>query len=428
MGEGGGTARRAAVDLLDAVLGEGRALSELTGVGGPLARLDDPGERARAQRLAVETLRHLGRANQVLKPHLRKAPPLRVQNILGLATVEMLELGVAPHGAVSAAVALARSGRRTGHAAGMINAVLRKVAGAGEDWARLGPQELPGWLRGRLLSAYGAKAVAAIERAHAAGAALDLTPKDGDAAALAARLGGAALPTDSVRMPAREQVTALPGYIEGDWWVQDAAAALPARILAPAPGERVADLCAAPGGKTLQLAAAGADVAAVDASPERMARLTENLVRTGLKARTVVADVLGWAPEQVPQAILLDAPCTATGTIRRHPELPFIRSSADVKPLAEVQAALIDRALSLLPTGGRLVFCTCSLLPEEGERQVEAALARHPGLAADPAALLVRGVDPAWATAEGGLRLRPDYWPEAGGMDGFYIVLLRKPG
>ncbi len=428
MGEGGGAARRAAVALLDAVLGEGRALSELTAPGGPLSWLSDPGERARAQRLAVETLRNIGRADRVLKPHLRKAPPLTVHNILRVATVEMLELGAAPHGAVSVAVGLARSGRRTGHAAGLVNAVLRKVSGSGEDWARLGPQELPGWLRGRLLSAYGAKAVAAVERAHAAGASLDLTPKDGDAGGLAARLGGLALPTGSVRMPGRAQVTALAGYIEGDWWVQDAAAALPARILAPRPGERVADLCAAPGGKTLQLAAAGAEVTAVDASPERMARLTENLVRTGLKAKTVVADVLDWAPESVPQAILLDAPCTATGTIRRHPELPFIRSEADVKPLADLQARMIDRALSLLPPGGRLVFCTCSLLPEEGERQVAAALARHPGLAADAAALLVPGVDPTWATEEGGLRLRPDYWPEAGGIDGFYIALLRKTG
>jgi 16S rRNA (cytosine967-C5)-methyltransferase len=428
MGEGGGTARAAALKLLDAVLGEGRALSELTGAGGPLSWLSDPGGRARAQRLAAETLRHLGRADRVLKPHLRKAPPLTVRNILRLATVEMLELGAAPHGAVSAAVGLARAGRRTGHAAGLINAVLRKVSGAGEEWVRLGPQELPGWLRGRLLSAYGAKVVAAMERAHAAGPLLDLTPKDGDAVALAARLGGVALPTGSVRMPGREQVKALPGYIEGDWWVQDAAAALPVRILAPAPGERVADLCAAPGGKTLQLAAAGAEVVAVDASPERMARLTENLVRTGLKANTVVVDVLDWAPEVSPQAILLDAPCTATGTIRRHPELPFIRSGDDVKPLAELQARLIDRALSLLPPGGRLVYCTCSLLPEEGERQVAAALARHPGLAADAAALLVPGVDPAWATEEGGLRLRPDYWPEAGGMDGFYIAFLRRSG
>jgi 16S rRNA (cytosine967-C5)-methyltransferase len=327
---------------------------------------------------------------------------------------------------------VARAGRKTAHAAGLVNAVLRKVAAEGEAWAGLPPQRLPGWLRGRLLSAWGAQAVAAIERAHAAGAPLDLTPRDGDAAALAARLGGAVaatvLPTGSLRLSGAPQVSALPGFAEGAFWVQDAAAALPARVLAPRPGERVADLCAAPGGKTLQLAAAGAEVTAVDVSADRMARLAENLARTGLAAHCVVADARDWRPEAPPDAILLDAPCTATGTIRRHPDLPFVRRPEDVKPLVALQADLIDRALALLRPGGRLLYATCSLLPEEGERQVAAALARHPGLAADPGALALPGVEPDWRTPEGGLRLRPDFWAEAGGMDGFYLVLCRKPG
>jgi 16S rRNA (cytosine967-C5)-methyltransferase len=267
-----------------------------------------------------------------------------------------------------------------------------------------------------------------MEAAHAAGAPLDLTPKDGDAAALAARLGGIALPTGSVRLAGQAQVTALSGYAEGDWWVQDAAAALPARILAPRPGEAVADLCAAPGGKTLQLAAMGAAVTAVDIAPERMARLAENLARTGLAASTVTADAQEWRPDTPPDAILLDAPCTATGTIRRHPELPHIRSGAEVKPLAALQAALIDHALGLLAPGGRLLYCTCSLLPEEGDHQVKAALERHSGLATDAGALMVAGVEAGWRTPEGGLRLRPDFWGDIGGMDGFYIALLRRDG
>ncbi|MCX7643870.1 MAG: 16S rRNA methyltransferase [Rhodobacteraceae bacterium] len=426
MAEGGIAARRAALALLDRVLGERRALSELAGERGPLARLTDPADRARAQGLAADTLRHLGRADRLLAAFLRRPPALPVRNILRLAAVEMLERGAPAHAVVDAAVALARSDRRTAHAAGLVNAVLRRAAEEAASWAALPPQQLPGWLRGRLLSAWGAKAVAAIERAHAAPAPLDLTPKDGDAAALAARVGGTVLPTGSVRLPPGAQVTALPGYAEGDWWVQDAAAALPVRLLGPRPGERIADLCAAPGGKTLQLAAAGARVIALDASAERMERLRANLARCRLAAETAVADALHWAPGELFEAILLDAPCTATGTIRRHPDLPFIRSGTEVKPLAELQAALIDRALALLRPGGRLVFCTCSLLPEEGERQVAAALARHPGLACVPR--LPPGADPAWRSAEGGLRLRPDVWPEAGGLDGFYMARLERSG
>lgn len=422
------TARTAALALLLGVTEERRALSALSGEDGPLARLEDPGERARAQRLAAETLRHLSRADTLLAARLRRRPPPPVRGLLRLATVEMLVLGAAPHGVVDSAVAAARADRRMAHAAGLVNAVLRQVAGEGDAWRALPPQPLPGWLRGRLLSAYGARAVAAIERAHAGGAPLDLTPRRSGAAALAAAVGGTVLPTGSVRLDAGTRVTGLPGYAEGRFWVQDAAAAVPARILAPAPGERVADLCAAPGGKTLQLADAGAEVTAVEVSPQRAARLRENLARTGLSAGVVIADARDWAPEAAPSAILLDAPCSATGTIRRHPDLPFIREAAGLGPLVTLQAALLDRSVSLLPPGGRLLYSTCSLLPEEGERQVAAALARHADLVTDPEALLVEGVDPAWRTAEGGLRLRPDYWPERGGMDGFYIALLRRRG
>ncbi len=353
---------------------------------------------------------------------------LSVLNALRLATVEMHALGTPAHAAVNGAVAALRAQRRTAHAAGLANAVLRKVAEDEAAWRALPPPELPGWLRGRLLSAYGAHVVAEIEAAHLAGAPLDLSPKDGDAAALAARLGGTVLPSGSVRLGRREQVRTLAGFADGQWWVQDAAAALPARILAPRPGERIVDLCAAPGGKTMQLAAAGAAVTAVDASPDRTARLAENLARTGLAAHLVVADALDWWPDAAPDAVLLDAPCTATGTIRRHPELPFIRSSADVRPLAALQARLLDHALALLAPGGRLVYCTCSLLPEEGEHQVASVLDRNQHVQVDPGALLVPGVAAEWRTAEGGLRLRPDFWAESGGMDGFYVAVLRKTG
>ncbi len=417
--------RTAAVALLDAVLGQGRALSDLADEVPPLSLLATPPDRARARRLATLTLRHLARADALLGPHLRKTPPLAVRNALRLATVEIHEIGAEAHGPVNAAVAAMGASRRTAHAAGLVNAVLRKVAEA-PGWAALPPPRLPGWLRGRVLSAYGAQTTAAIERAHLAGAPLDLTARDGDGPTLAARLGGQVTPTGSVRLAEAGQVSALAGYAEGDWWVQDAAAALPARILAPRTGERVADLCAAPGGKTLQMAATGALVTAVDVSGPRLSRVADNLARCGLSASLVTADALTWEPEAPPDAILLDAPCSATGTIRRHPELPHIRDGSILKGLVALQAALLDRAVALLPAGGRMVYATCSLLPEEGETQVRAVLSRHPGLAADPDALRLPGLDPGWVTPEGGLRLRPDYWPDAGGMDGFYIAHLRK--
>ncbi|MBW6507302.1 MAG: methyltransferase domain-containing protein, partial [Rhodobacteraceae bacterium] len=377
---------------------------------------------------AATTLRHLARADTVLKAHLRRAPPPEVLALLRLATVELLEERAAGHGVVDAAVTLTRAGGARGESlAGLVNAVLRKVATtAPEVWAVLPAPALPAWLRGRLMNAWGKRAVMAMEAAHLRGAPLDLTPKSGDAAALAAAVGGAALPTGSVRLAGQHgQVSDLPGFAEGEWWVQDAAAALAARVLAPAAGERVLDLCAAPGGKTLQLAAAGAAVTALDISGPRMERLRENLARCKLEADLVVADALSWAPEAPFDAVLLDAPCSSTGTIRRHPDLPYSRDPATLRGLYALQAALLDRALGFLKPGGRLVYATCSLLPEEGEAQVVAALARHPGLGVTPAPLALPGVDPGWIGAEGGLRLRPDYWPAAGGMDGFYIAQLR---
>jgi 16S rRNA (cytosine967-C5)-methyltransferase len=229
-----------------------------------------------------------------------------------------------------------------------------------------------------------------------------------------------------VRLPQVAQISQLPGYDSGAWWVQDAAAALPVRLIGPLAGLRALDLCAAPGGKTLQLAAGGAQVTAVDLSASRMNRVRENLARTGLTANCVVSDAFALT-EGGYDVVLLDAPCSATGTIRRHPDLPYAKDGAEFAALINQQARMIDHALGLLRPGGRLVFCTCSLLPDEGEVQVEEALARHAGLTVDAAARDVPGVEDAWHSPEGGLRLRPDYWPDQGGMDGFYIAILTKP-
>jgi 16S rRNA (cytosine967-C5)-methyltransferase len=413
--------RRAALHLLDQVTGEHRPMSELLSEG-VLDHLG-PEDRARAQRLASETLRGLPRADRLLARLLQKTPPLHVRNILRLSTIELAD-GAAAHGVVNAAVAMVGMNKRTAGMKGLVNAVLRKVAAdLPEGWDKLAVPRLPKWLREPLKEAYGPQVVADIERVHFAGAPLDLTART-DPQAVAEAVGGTVLPTGTVRLASGQQVTGLPGYDAGDWWVQDAAAALPARMLDAQPGERVLDLCAAPGGKTLQLAATGAEITALDISEPRMGRVRQNLKRTGLTAELVVADAL--THEAVPfDAILLDAPCSATGTIRRHPDLPHAKDGSEFLALFQLQAALIDRALALLRPGGRLVYCTCSLLPDEGEVQVEEAMARHPGLhvgASDPP-----GIDPAWHSPAGGLRLRPDHWAERSGMDGFYMAVLRKP-
>ena len=415
--------RKAAVYLLDQVTGQGKLLPELIGEGA-LQHLT-PEDRARAQRLATETLRGLARADRMLARFVQKTPPLAVRNVLRLCTVELSQ-GEAAHGVVNAGVELVARNKRTSSMKGLVNAVLRKVAAEGpEGWAKLAIPRMPGWLRGPLKDAYGPEVVAAIEAAQFAGAPVDLTVK-GDGAQLAQTLGGQVLPNGSVRLADAGQVSALAGFDDGDWWVQDAAAALPVQIMAPQKGEKILDLCAAPGGKTMQLAAAGAQVTAVDASAGRMRRVGENLERTKLQAATVVSDAFAF-DEGGFDAVLLDAPCSATGTIRRHPDLPYAKDGSEFGMLIDQQARMIDHALTLLKPGGRLLFCTCSLLPDEGEVQVEEALARHPGLTVDADALDQPGIDPAWRTDEGGLRLRPDFWADLGGMDGFYIAQLRKP-
>jgi 16S rRNA (cytosine967-C5)-methyltransferase len=422
MSKSGMQTRRSAVYLLDQVLGEGRLLSELIGAGA-LDRLDPP-ERARAQRLATDTLRSLERADRVLHKHLKKTPALTVHNVLRLAAVELCRGGAA-HGVVNDAVEIVARNKRTQGMKGMVNAVLRKVAAQGpDDWAKLRVPRLPKWLRAPLAEAYGAPAVAAMEAAHFQGAPLDLTAR-GNPAALAQTLGAVLLPTGTVRLHDAGQVSTLPGYDTGDWWVQDVAAALPARVLNAQPGENVLDLCAAPGGKAMQLAATGARVTAVDDNPARMARLRDNLKRTGLTAELVVGDAL--AQTGIWDAILLDAPCSATGTIRRHPDLPFAKDGSGFGDLIELQGAMLTHALTLLKPGGRLVYCTCSLLPDEGECQVDEVLARDDGTKVDRAALALPGIAPEWITPEGGLRLRPDYLGDQGGMDGFYIACLTKP-
>jgi 16S rRNA (cytosine967-C5)-methyltransferase len=421
MNQTGLPARRTAHHLLMEITDEGRLMAELV-AGGALARLEND-DRARAQRLATEALRGLDRADRMLKPYLKKAPPSHVMNALRLGVIELCS-GEAAHGVVNAYVEIVARNKHTQTMKGLTNAVLRKIADEGPaGWDKRAVPLTPGWLRQPLVAAWGREAVEGMEAAHFAGAPLDLTVK-GNPEGVAEMVGGVVLPTGSVRIASAGQVSALPGYADGAWWVQDAAAAIPVKLLGYVKGQKILDLCAAPGGKTMQLAALGADVTAVDVSEKRMARVSENLTRVGLTATVIVSDAFALY-EGGYDAVLLDAPCSATGTIRRHPDLPYAKDGSEFGALIDQQEAMLDHALTLLKPGGRLVICTCSLLPDEGEVQVEEALGRHDGLTVE--APKIAGMDPAWITPEGGLRLRPDYWAALGGMDGFYMAVLRKP-
>jgi 16S rRNA (cytosine967-C5)-methyltransferase len=406
--------REAAFDLLTSVLDRHRPLDEALGAlsGVP------PRDRAAAHRLAAAVLRRMGTLDAVLEPWLRKAPPDQVRHVLRLGAAGLLLLDTPSHAAVATSVALARS-RHLAPFAGMVNAVLRRVSEAGQaalaelDAPRL---DTPAWL----WASWGAEA-RAIALAHQHEAPLDLTLRPG----AAVPPGCEVLPTGSVRFPAGTRVADIAGFDQGELWVQDAAAALPARLLAVQRGERVADLCAAPGGKTAQLAATGATVTAVERDPTRLDRLRQNFRRWRLDAEIVQEDATAWQPPELLDAVLLDAPCSATGTIRRHPDVPHIKRAGDVRALAETQDRLLAAAASMLRPGGRLIYSVCSLQPEEGAARIAAAIARG-GLRHDPFAPDELAPLPEALTAEGYLRTLPCLWAERGGMDGFFAARLIK--
>lgn len=376
-----------------------------------------PSEMARAQRLATNALRFAHRSDQLLGPHLRMKPEDEVMNLLRLALYE-INSGAPSHAAVDGAVDLASKSKK-----GLVNAVLRNVQRTGTDWNSLGAPKLPKWLKKPLTQAWSKSTVEAMEAVHASEPPLDLTLKDpATTERWAKELEAVVLPNGSLRLAKAGQVSTLPGFSEGAWWVQDAGATIAAKLLAPKENEAVLDLCAAPGGKTMQLAAAGALVTALDISGPRLKRLEQNLERTGLKADLIATDALHWEPEAQFDAILLDAPCSATGTLRRHPDLAFAKDGSELTALLPLQAALIDKALGWLKPGGRLIYCTCSLFPDEGEAQIEEAMERHALNVILPKA---DWIDPAWHM-ELGLRLRPDHWAEIGGIDGFFVTQLEK--
>ncbi len=415
-------ARNAALDLMASVMIEGRILSDVA--QRVLSGLE-PADAARANRLANAVFRNFQRSDRVLGRFVRQMPPDDVMNALRLATYELLAVGEAPHGVVSSAVTLVRKRSGEDGLARMTNAVLRRVSECGLIWDDLPIPEMPKTIRKPLVAAYGGVRVRAIESVHASAPPLDITPKSPGMGDLPDALH---LPTGSLRVETPGQVSAMPGYGAGDWWVQDAAAALPVQLFGDLSGRRVLDLCAAPGGKTMQLAAGGADVTALDISEKRLATVQENLTRTGLAASIVAADALDWKPEAEFDAVLLDAPCSATGTLRRNPDLPFAKADLDLDPLLSVQSKLLDRAVNLVRPGGLVIYCTCSLFPSEGEEQVSAALTRQPDLALVPIKPEeAAGIAGEWC-ADGALRITPESWADRGGIDGFYIARLKRVG
>jgi 16S rRNA (cytosine967-C5)-methyltransferase len=321
---------------------------------------------------------------------------------------------------------VALCGRREEKLKGLVNAVLRRVAREGKamlaelDAARL---DTPPWLWHVLSTAHGESVARAVAAVHAGEPPLDLSVK-ADAAGWAEKLGAVVLPNGSLRLPDGGGVTDLPGFAEGAWWVQDAAAALPAHLLGDVSGKDVLDLCAAPGGKTLQLAAAGARVVAVDQSAGRLGRLRENLVRTGLTATCIAADVAAWKPDAPVGHVLLDAPCTASGTLRRNPEIAYLKSPADADKLVGVQDRLLDAAAEMTAPGGTLVYAVCSLDPREGRSRVAAFLARNEAFVRRRVEPTEIGGDAALISDDGDLVTLPCNWATQGGLDGFYAARL----
>jgi 16S rRNA (cytosine967-C5)-methyltransferase len=422
-----------AADILECVLYRRRALDEILDSTTELATLAER-DRALTRALAATVLRRLGTLRHVLGLFLdrglpRQAP--RVETALLLGAAQILFLNVPDHAAVDLAVRLAQADPRAAGFAGLINAVLRRLAREGA--ARLAATDTadldtPEWLMTRWTAAYGAETARAIAAANRNEPALDLTVKS-EPDAWAEKLGGRVLATQSVRVNASGVVSALPGFAEGAWWVQDAAASLPARLLGDVRGRRVADLCAAPGGKTAQLALAGASVTAVDRAPVRLKRLRDNLARLGLSAEIVAADVEQWTAEPF-DAVLLDAPCSSTGTIRGHPDVPWLKNADDIVKLSALQRRLLDRAVALTKPGGTLVYCTCSLEPQENEMIIADLLVRESRLQRAPISANEIFGAKEFISEDGDLRTLPCHFPNSdsrfAGVDGFYAARLVK--
>ena len=389
-----------------------------------------PSDRAFAQMLAKTTMRRLGQIEAILAQFLER--PLatsasRIMHTLRLGVAQLIWLETPPHAAVHSAVEMTKQ-LKMEKFGGLVNAVLKKVSLEGraiadaQDAARM---NTPDWLWKSWEKAYGADTTRRMAEVHMMEPPLDITVKT-DPAFWADQLGGVVLPMGSVRLRDTRNITQLKGFSEGYWWVQDMAATIPARLLGDVREKRVIDLCAAPGGKTAQLAAGGAKVSAVDMSKERIAMLISNVHRLKLQADYVTTDASKWLPAIAPDAILLDAPCSATGTLRRHPDVAWHRKPEEIARLVVTQAKMLQHAFAMLKSGGRLVYSVCSLQPEEGEQQITAFLASCKEATLEPVGPAVLGGLTECITARGEVRTLPCHLAEMDGMDGFYAAVLTK--
>ncbi len=412
--------RAAALALLQAVLWRGEPLDR--SIARAFRKLDTAPDRGLARAIVGAVLRHLADLDDLIDSATKKRLPddARARMVLRMALAQMRLLDTPPHAVIATALPLLEGGPRR-----LTHGVLSSLIKANAQLPAL--PRLPDLWMVRWMSSWGEDMIAAASRALGGGnVPLDLSLRDAaHTASWAETLGGTSLLPGHVRISYKGRIEDLPGYADGAWWVQDLAASLPARLLSPKPGERVFDLCAAPGGKTMQLAASGADVTAIDMSAERMVRVEENLERTGLSATRVTADALKWQAQAAPDAILLDAPCSGTGIFRRHPDVLFLKSAQQINQLCNQQAAMLDRAADLLAVGGRLVYCVCSLEPAEGEAQITALFDRRTDLKIDPirADELPAGLQP---HAEGWLRTLPGDLEGEGGLDGFFMARVVK--
>mgnify|MGYP002379002864 CR=1 FL=1 len=431
-------ARKAAARLLAAVIDARTPLDGLTDHehGHPQYRALDPRDRALVRAILVTALRHRMTIAGLIARRLEKPLPpnaTALAHILHVAAAQILFLDVPDSAAVDLAVTHAKADPRTARFSGLVNGVLRSIVRGKEaelSEALERTEDAPPWFSERLRAAYGADIAKRILAAHRHEAPVDFSVKS-DPEGWAGRLGGIVTPVGTVRVERlAAPVPELPGFDDGAWWVQDAAASLPARLFGDVRGLRVADLCAAPGGKTAQLALAGADVTALDSSKNRIARLRQNLDRLGLKAEIVQADLLDFQPEAPFDAVLLDAPCSSTGTVRRHPDVLWTKTPADIDKLAGLQARLLAHAVTLVRPGGLIVFSNCSLDPREGEDLYRDFLANTPGVVHDPVdAGEIAGLAP-FLTAQGTLRSTPAGMdlgaPGVCGLDGFFAARMRR--
>ncbi len=431
-------ARVAAAAILNDIISRYHPLDECFSAKAIPSRLGglEPRDIALTRSIVTVALRRLGTIRAALAGLLDKGLPRQAAHlewILIAAAAQILFLDVPDHAAVDLAVRMTRLESKSAPYASLVNGVLRNLIRAREKiLLESDPldHDTPAWLAARWRKTYGDAEARAIASAHRAEPTLDLTAVS-DPLLWAERLGASLLPTGSLRLRTHLPVTELEGFAEGAWFVQDAAAALPARLLRAGPGIRVAVFCAAPGGKAAQLAAAGADVTAIDRSAERLKRLTANFERLHLHADIVVADIVSLKTPPF-DAILVDAPCLATGTIRRHPDIAWIKKPGDITALTTLQTRMLDKAVELVKPGGMIVYCTCSIEPEENEMQISALLRRNPDVMRVPIEPSEVGNLPQILNENGELRTLPSHLPDAeprlAGLDGFFAARLVRRG